>query len=69
MGFSYRQPQTQGEVNTCDLTDLDLSSLDRYSTADFVGDNRCVTRDTRDTCYTGHVLHGNRVTRYTGHVT
>ena len=55
MGFSYRQPQTQGEVNTCDLTDLDLSSLDRYSTADFVGDNRCATRVTRDTCYTGYV--------------
>ena len=63
MGFSYRQPQTQGEVNTCDLTDLDLSSLDRYSTADFVGDNRCETRVTRET---GHVT---RVTRDMGHVT
>ena len=66
MGFSYRQPQTQGEVNTCDLTDLDLSSLDRYSTADFVGDNRCATRDTRDKCYTGHVTRD--LTRYSPQV-
>ena len=40
LGFSFRQPLSAGEVDNCDLTDRDLSSLDRYSSRDFREDTR-----------------------------
>ena len=40
LGFSFRQPLSAGEIDNCDLTDRDLSSLDRYSSRDFREDTR-----------------------------
>lgn len=39
-GFSYSQPLSQGDINNCQLTDQDLDSLDRFSSRDFLNDNR-----------------------------
>ena len=40
LGFSFRQPLSAGEIDNCDLTDRDLSTLDRYSSRDFREDTR-----------------------------